>query len=102
MFIGGSYISEEPYPNDLDILVCWHPKERLKNSKEFEIFINQNARLFDKQTISDNHEIQVHFIGLVGSPDTAINVVAKWTILNSFSRIANHHRGIVSLKGSEL
>jgi predicted nucleotidyltransferase len=97
IYIGGSYISNTPAPNDLDILICWRPDKKLKNKKEVQEFITGKLNLFDKDSIMKTYRIQVHFHGLIGSPDKAVNLVSKWTMLNSYCREFNHHRGIISL-----
>jgi hypothetical protein len=97
IFIGGSYISTKPKPNDLDILICWMPKERLKNKQERDNYLASRTHLFDYKSIFKNYKIQVNFHGLICSPDVAVNIVSKWTILNSYSREYDCHRGIISL-----
>ncbi|MBQ4839021.1 DUF6932 family protein [Pseudoalteromonas luteoviolacea] len=102
IFIGGSFISTKPDPDDLDILIFWHPKERINNRQELEGYLESNAHLFDKESISKKYRIQVHFHGLLGPLDTAINIASKWTILNSHSREYDCLRGIISITHGNL
>jgi hypothetical protein len=97
IFIGGSYVSTKPKPNDLDILICWLPKETPKTRQERDNYLASKTNLFDYKSIFKNYKIQVNFHGLIGSPDVAVNIVSKWTILNSYSREYDCHRGIISL-----
>lgn len=102
VYIGGSYISAKAKPEDLDILISWYPHIRLNNRHEAESYIAERSLLFSKSRILQKYNIQVHFHGLIGSMDNAVNTISKWIMLNSYSREHKRHRGIVSLIGNSL
>ncbi|MDY6977171.1 MAG: hypothetical protein SVW51_13275 [Pseudomonadota bacterium] len=102
LYIGGSYVSLKPEPQDIDILVCWKPNQKVTNNKQLSEFIDKRATIFDQSLIESKFQIQAHFQCLLGATDTTIHMVGKWIFINSYHRESGIHRGIVCFENLDV
>ncbi|OHU89696.1 hypothetical protein BET10_16355 [Pseudoalteromonas amylolytica] len=99
IYIGGSFVTKKPSPNDIDVLVCWMPRVKLKNRQQLNAFISERGAVFDRGYEQGHSGLQVHFQCLLGIESRSVHMISKWILLNSYHKDSEIHKGIICIQG---